>query len=320
MTTESPQRSGLLTDLSDLKTSEKRANPTAHQRKKASQLLIASAKHSYDPHIDIDWDAPLADGLWFLAPERTSLYGTKLWEQMDNAQRMRLSREELAASVAVGVWTEHVLLHLVSRYIYKRDVSSPAVQFALTEVADEVRHMIMFAKLVEKIGAEIYPTPPRTLRNGLMLKTLAPVPALWALILLTEEFFDRFQREQAGDERIQPVVRSVARIHVVEESRHISFARTELERFVPEMNAFQLGALRRLLAKIVVGMRRDRYNPLMYERAGLDPREAITAARANPNNIENAKYGGRHIAAYYKKIGLIGGPSEKVWRNAGWLQ
>ncbi len=296
-----------------------KADPLARQTKKAAQLLIASAKHSYDPLIDIDWDAPLEEGKWFLAENRCSLYGTELWDSLSLEQKLVVSREELAASVAVGVWTEHMLLHLVSRYVYKRDVSTPQVQFALTEVADEVRHMIMFAKLIEKIGTDIYPTPAKTLKSGRLLKTFAPVPALWALILLTEEFFDRFQREQSNDERIQPVVRSVARIHVVEEARHISFARTELETFVPTLSAFKLDLLRKFLANVVKSIRENRYNPLVYERAGLDPKVAMEQAKSSPHGKVNAAYGAERIAAYYKKIGLIGGSSEKVWREAGWL-
>jgi len=294
-------------------------DPLARQTKKAAQLLIASARHSYDPMVDIKWDEPLVEGKWFLAERRCSLYGTELWDSLSLEQKILLSREELAASLAVGVWTEHVLLHLVSRYVYKRDVSSPQVQFALTEVADEVRHMIMFAKLIEVIGSEIYPTPEKTLKNGLVLKTFAPVPALWAMILLTEEFFDRFQREQSNDETIQPLVRTVARIHVVEEARHISFARTELERFVPTLSKVKLDLLRRFLAGVVKSVRRERYNPLMYQRAGLDPKAAVAAAKSNPHAIENARYGAERISAYYKSIGLIGGKSEKVWREAGWL-
>ncbi|GAA2117221.1 diiron oxygenase [Kitasatospora saccharophila] len=296
-----------------------KTDPLARQTKKAAQLLVASARHSYDPMVDIDWEAPLEEGKWFLAEKRCSLYGTELWDTLSLEQKILVSREELASSVAMGVWTEHILLHLVSRYVYKRDVSTPQVQFALTEVADEVRHMIMFAKLVEKIGSEIYPTPEKTLKSGLVLKTFAPVPALWALILLTEEFFDRFQREQANDETLQPVVRSVARIHVVEEARHISFARTELERFVPTLSSFKLDLLRKFLANVVKSMREGRYNPLIYQRAGLDPKVAIAQAKASPYAKENAAYGAERIAAYYKKIGLIGGSSEKVWREAGWI-
>ncbi|NGN67992.1 diiron oxygenase [Streptomyces sp. A7024] len=290
------------------------------QTKKAANLLVASAKHSYDPRIDVDWQQPLVEGKWFLPERRISLYGTEMYERLSPEQRLLLSREELASSLAAGVWTEHILLHLVSRYAYKRDVTSPQVQFALTEIADEVRHMIMFARLVDRIGSEFYPVAKKTQRNGLLLKTFAPVPALWAMLLLTEEFFDRFQREQAADESVQPVVRTVARIHVVEESRHISFARTELERFVPTLSKRRLELLRHFLAGVVKTIRHDRYNPLMYERAGLDPKAAVAAGRANPIGKANAAYGAERIAPYYRKIGLIGGRSEKVWHDAGWLK
>jgi hypothetical protein len=297
-----------------------RTDPLARQTKKAAQLLIASAKHSYDPRIDVNWDEPLEEGKWFLPEKRISLFGTELYDSLSPEQKMLLSREELASSLAAGVWTEHILLHLVSRYAYKRDIRSPQVQFALTEVADEVRHMIMFARLVEKIGSDFYPVSPKTQRNGLILKTFAPVPALWAMLLLTEEFFDRFQREQAADETVQPLVRTVARIHVVEEARHISFARTELERFVPTLSKRRLQMLRDFLANVVKTVRHDRYNPLMYERAGLDPKVAVEAGRTNPVGKVNGAYGAERLAPYYKSIGLIGGKSEKVWREAGWLK
>ncbi|HEY5835807.1 AurF N-oxygenase family protein [Streptomyces sp.] len=301
-------------------TDRRNADPLAWQTKKAAQLLVASAKHSYDPRVDVDWDEPLVEGKWFLPEKRISLYGTELYDSLSMEQKLLLSREELGSSLAAGVWTEHILLHLVSRYAYKRDVTSPQVQFALTEVADEVRHMIMFARLAEKIGVDFYPVSPRTHRNGLLLKTFAPVPALWAMLLLTEEFFDRFQREQAADETVQPIVRTVARIHVVEEARHISFARTELERFVPTLSKRRLELLRGFLANVVKTIRHDRYNPLMYERAGLDPKTAVAVGRNNPTGAVNGAYGAERLAPYYKKIGLIGGKSEKVWREAGWLK
>ncbi|HEX4831149.1 MAG TPA: diiron oxygenase [Trebonia sp.] len=114
------------------------------QERKAAQLLVASARHSYDPLTAVDWDEPLADGKWFLPERRISLYGTALYGSLTPRQRLALSREELASSIASGVWTEHLLLHLVARYAYPRDITSPQVQFALTEMADEVRHMIIF--------------------------------------------------------------------------------------------------------------------------------------------------------------------------------
>ena len=50
-------------------------------------------------------------------------------------------------------------------------------------------------------------------------------PAAYSSILVAEEVLDRLQREQANDEAIQPLMRQVNRIHIMEEARHVSFAR-----------------------------------------------------------------------------------------------
>lgn len=294
-------------------------DPLTRQATKARQLLLSSARQSYDPDVDIDWSAPLEEGGWFLPEHRCSLFGTGLWDSLSHDQRLVLSREELASSIALGVWTEHMLLQLVARYVYDRDVASPQVQFALTEIADEVRHMIMFAQVVETIGSSTYATPWRIRQSGRLLKTAFPVESLWALVLLTEEIFDRVQREMAADESVQPVVRAMCRIHVVEEARHISFARAELDTFVHGLNRVQRGALRTMLALSAQTFATELFNPEMYRRAGLDPKVAVPVARANPRNRETFAWAGGRILTHYREIGLVGGASERIWRSAGFL-
>lgn len=44
----------------------------------AERLLDSSAKHSFDPDTELDWDAPLEEGKWFWPPELVSLYDTPL--------------------------------------------------------------------------------------------------------------------------------------------------------------------------------------------------------------------------------------------------
>lgn len=292
---------------------------SARQTTRARQLLLSSAKQSYDPDIDIDWSAPLEPGKWFVPEHRVTLYGTELWESLPPETKLALSREELASSISLGVWTEHMLLQLVARYVYDRDVASPEVQFALTEVADEVRHMIMFANVVSSIDASTYPTPWRIRESGRLLKTAFPVQALWSLVLLTEEIFDRVQREMAADDDVQPVVRSMCRIHVVEEARHISFARAELDTFVHDLNPALRSSLRTMLALSIQTFTHEFFNPEMYRRAGLDPRVGVKAARSNPRNKEMFAWAGGRIIKHYQEIGLIGGASERIWRSAGFL-
>ena len=47
----------------------------------AARLLKSSAKNSYDPYVDVDWDAPLAEG----KPDAAALQitsGRRLWKNM----------------------------------------------------------------------------------------------------------------------------------------------------------------------------------------------------------------------------------------------
>ena len=53
-------------------------------------------------------------------------------------------------------------------------------------------------------------------------------------ILVAEEILDIFQRDLMKDERVQPLTRATSQIHVVEEARHMRFAREEVARRTPE--------------------------------------------------------------------------------------
>jgi hypothetical protein len=295
------------------------ADPEARQTRQAIRLLAAADKKSYDPRVDIEWDAPLAEDKLFLPEKRCTLYGTELWDSLTFEQKQALSREELASSIALGVWTEQMLMQMVARYIYDRDVASPSVQFAMTEVADEVRHMIMFSNLVKKIGARTYPTPWSVRESGRFLKTFAPVSTLWALLLLTERIFDRTQREMASDESVQPVVRQMCKIHTFEESRHISFARAEIETFLPKISWFKLFFIKMVLALTVRTLGSVLFNPLMYARAGIDPKKARKAALANLHNKATFKFAAAEVAEFFISVGLIRGISRWIWKREGFI-
>lgn len=82
----------------------------------ARKLLTSSARHTLDPAIEIDWDAPLVDGRWGMLPERTSLYGTALWDRLDERERITHSEHEVASLLSVGLWFEVILMQMLTRY------------------------------------------------------------------------------------------------------------------------------------------------------------------------------------------------------------
>ena len=101
------------------------------------RLLKSSAKQSYDPDVDIDWDAPAVPGLWWMQPERMSLFGTKLWDTLTDEQRIELSKHEVASIASVGLWFEIVLMQLLLKDVYRSDPTSARTHYALTEIAEQ---------------------------------------------------------------------------------------------------------------------------------------------------------------------------------------
>src|SRR5262249_15351209 len=152
-----------------------------------------SSKNSYDPQLDIDWDAPVEDDnldVAFMPLERVSLYGTPLWERMSEQQRIELSRQELASVAGTGLWFEIALIHMLARWAYHQDPQDPRTQYALTEIGDETRHVIMFAKAISRMGVPTYRPRAAVHHLARLYKAVARGPALFAPVLVAEEITD----------------------------------------------------------------------------------------------------------------------------------
>ena len=285
----------------------------------AQRLLSSSTKNSYDPQLDIDWDAPLPDGLAFMPFERVSLYGTPLWDELSPEQRIELSKHELASIVSVGLWTELILIQMLVRDAYHRDPRDPRTHYELTEIGDETRHVIMFAKALDRMGVPAY-RPPRFVHHlARLYKATARGPMLFGPVLVTEEITDRLQRESMNDDGIHPLIRMVNRIHVVEEARHVRFAREELSRVMPRLSA-PARAHHRLIAALVSAIVASvLIDPAVYSSVGLDPAVARRAARANPHHRQTVRWMGEKIMRFLDENGMVTRVTRPIYRAANLL-
>ncbi|MFF7156221.1 diiron oxygenase [Streptomyces sp. NPDC008139] len=289
------------------------------REKTAERLLAASAKHSFDPDTELDWDAPFEEGKWFWPPELVSLYDTPLWKRMSQEQRVELSRHEAASLCSIGVWFETILMQLLLRHTYDLDPTSNHVRYALTEIADECRHSKMFAQAVTKMGTPTY-RPSRLDHNlGRLIKTVSTTPGAFTGTLLAEEILDWMQRLTFPDDRVQPFVQGVTRIHVVEEARHIRYAREELRRQMVTAPRWEVEFTRLTSAQAARTIARSLISPQVYASVGLDPVQAAEAARTSPHRREVMRQSAKRLMDFLDEIGLIKGPSRKLWRSSGLL-
>ncbi|WP_432794220.1 AurF N-oxygenase family protein [Rhodococcus ruber] len=282
----------------------------------AERLLASAARSSYGPALEIDWDAPVPADKYGMTPEWSSLYGTALWESMSERQRIVLTQHEAASIAGTGIWFEMILMQMLVRDLYRRDPATAYVQFGLTEIADECRHSTMFARAAQHFGIPSY-RPKRWIReSGRLFKATAGGALAFGGTLFAEEILDAMQRDFMRDERVQPVTRTVSRIHVVEESRHIRYAREEIVRRTRHLSRTERVRVRLQLGISAYFVVTSLVHDDVYAAAGLDVAEATAAVRANTHYHDRLREGARRTIEFLDGVGLIGGPSTLLLRRA----
>ena len=283
----------------------------------AARLLASSEKLSYDPTVDVDWDQPWVDGLYFTSPESSSLYGTPMWERMSEQQRIDLTRHEVAAVASAGIWFETILSRMILKYAQRKDPRTQHVRYALTEVGDECRHSVMFSRLLDYLDAPYYAPHPLNERLGeLFTVALADEAVAFAGTLYVEEILDILQRRAMDDERVQPVCRQVNTIHVVEEARHMSFAREEMARQWAEVPRWRRALDRPLLALVGMISTDELITGRVYRNVGLDVGEAMRQRDTNEHWARTRREVSEGVVGMFDELGMTSPLSRGIWNLA----
>ena len=248
-----------------------------------------------------------------------SLYGTPLWDSMTREQQIELSRQELVNTLSAGIWFENILNQALLRELMHADPTARATHYALTEMGDETRHMVMFGRAIEKVGGK----PMRPRRYQRMIINALPLTfrgsLLWVAALVGEEIFDSLQRNMMDDPELQPIVQRLMRIHVTEEARHIQFARDGARKRVAEMPRLNRMWVANLNGVGGLFFRHLFTNPAQYRRAGLDGAEARRLARRSPHRHAVQVLGFAPLAAFLTEVGLMGPIARRLWTRTHFL-
>lgn len=287
----------------------------------AERLIRSSRRTSFDPDVDVDWDRPFDDDLWFNVPEHCSLHGTDLWDGLTEGQRIELSKHEFASVAATGIWFELVLMRMLARHAYHRDPRTSHVQYALVEMADECRHSNMFARFLRVSGVPRYGPGTTTHRLANLMSTpLMNDAVVFGGTLWVEAILDALQRACMADDRVQPMAQQICRIHVVEEARHMRYADEELQRVVADLSPVELAWTRGVLVLVAHLTVNALIHPRVYTSVGLDVDEAVAAARDNPDWRRTLQWAASKPLRAFERAGLLDGPiTRAAWRRTGLL-
>lgn len=249
------------------------------------QLSENSAPYR-DPLALVNWSQLNTNSFWLPEPA-LSLHGLPEFDTLAPAVRQRLSQYEFMNVMHCGLWLEGIFLQRMSRRL-RPGMPRAEHEYLLHELREEAGHSLMFLRAIEAGGL----APPdgswRAPRIASALGRFAPAGGglFWLAMLIGEDVPDKFNRHvRSQSDGINPAIRQVCTLHVVDEARHISLARRELETALAGSGALRRGLLSAAARCLLWQLSHAFYFPpaRFYELAGL-PRGSDwrSAALRNP--------------------------------------
>ena len=254
--------------------------------------LVRQLSSNSDPYRDplarVRW-AELNLSHYWLPPEATSLYGTRQYEQLDERTRRLLSQYEFFGVIRSGLWFEALFMQrLTARMSCELSLTRHA--YLLHEVREEAGHSLMFLKLLESSGLplpDLHRARPRRLEQA--GRWLSVDGALfWLAVLIGEDLPDKLNRyvRQQPEGTVNEAIRDVCLMHMIDEARHVAYARKTVETRLAAAGALQRRVLPPLVRRLFAAFVETAFLPTadLYELAGLAPGARWRAlARRNPH-------------------------------------
>jgi hypothetical protein len=236
---------------------------------------------------------------------------------MTETERFAYSRHECAALCGAGIWFENILMQLVLRHLYDLPADDPSHRYLLVETADECRHSTMFGEYIRRAGTPAYRPGLRLRLLGKVFLRIANKATGYAGILAAEELLDASNRATMKDPAVHPVSREMARIHVAEEARHVSFAKTWLSERWPTLSRFDRAVAMILTPLVAFGIVDSIIDPKVSKAVGI--RRGTSLARRNPHQRARVKTDLRKLTDFLSEVGVINRATRPLWRRLGLL-
>jgi len=274
----------------------------------AVRLNKASRKKLWDVYNTFEWPEALEPDAWYMPPELISIYGTPSWDALTEEQRRKLSFYELGNFFSLVLQGERPLVQGLVHRLYAKGSPVPVTEYLHHFVDEENKHMVMFGEFCHRYIGKVYPEKkiylPREWAKG------EEDVAFYCKAMVVEELGDYYNLEIEKDERVDPFVRHLNKVHHIDEARHLAFGRVQLAELFEKHRAGwsdeTLAGFRQWLADYLRASWGDYYNPTMYKDAGLpDGYELRQVALTHPVCVEQRKKASAKIVAYFIKTGLL---------------
>lgn len=291
----------------------------------ATRLHRASVGKHADAYADVDWDAPehriAPDDPRFVLPPIEGLGRTLWYRNLPEAQRARIGLHCALAQLRVGMDFESILCRGLLELAFEREPGSADLRYAYQEVVEEAQHSLMFQEFIARAGLPVRGLGGVERFASRRIPRLARTfPELFFLHVLGGEApIDHVQRrELARRDEVHPLLRTIMRIHVTEEARHISFARSYLRENVPKLGWWKRTQLEVHAPLVLAAMVREMIVPpaWLLDLYGV-PSATRREMRACPHLRTGVIEGLGPIRSILAETGIVAPRNLPLWRALG---
>jgi hypothetical protein len=214
---------------------------------RVAALSRATARLSFDPYADIDWDAPANsldrdDPRWQLDPENDPLGATDWYAAQPLQRRIDIGRWVTTNTLKSTIQFEMMLIRGAVHYSSRLPKGSPVRRYLIEELVDESNHIQMFQEFINRTGEDV----PGMRRFSRFIAPILDFVGGYASnfhfigILCGEQPLHYQQTlQRRGAAHLPPLLNQVTYIHLAEEARHITFAEDYLAERVERAGRFR---------------------------------------------------------------------------------
>ncbi len=271
---------------------------------------------------DVDWSAPVSKDDWVLNPEASMLANICKLTGKDEATQKAAAFDELAFTVSQLLHGEQAALQLCGQLTNSCEKMDQKF-YAASQVADEARHVEVFARfLSEKMGT-IYPIGG-TLK--VLLDELLAAEGVQKKTLGMQTLFEGMavgimdlMRHECRNDLFSDIL---ARVQG-DESRHAAFGVLTMRRVVAEASPDEMAAMEDWAFGLLEALNANQQMDMLKifgPKYDIDPEMVVRMTTALPNFAElNSMIFTHTVVPNLRNLGLLTERTESRWRELGMI-
>jgi hypothetical protein len=302
------------------------AEPGEALRSTIRRLSEASVRRRWEAHRDVDWDAPehaiaAGDPRWQAEADWDPLARSPWYRDQASDARAAIGLLRHTQVMKAGIEFESTLAQGLLRFAARLPNGHPGIRYVYHEVAEEAQHSMMFQEFIDRSGCDPAPASDEA---GLQFRKIVEFADTYPVLLFIagltgEEAFDHLQRRLVRSASTPPLIRRISTIHVTEEARHVSFARSVLRDLVPRLSRRDIRALSYQIPIVIDWTSAH----VMASFGSIHPDSALPAGVDAPGDTRESaaalaqlrRRAMARMVALCEELGLVDARADAVWAD-----